>query len=61
MPKTVSPSVYFDFFRYILLFRLGSAIKACEEEDHLLKQFIMMVFINQPLALPGFAKHKLSN
>ena len=53
-------SQLYDRLRYLLSFRLGGFLKAAEEEEYLLTQLLTTMFVEQPVALPGFAKLYLS-
>ena len=50
-------SLFYDWLRYLLLFRRGAAIKTAEEKNHSPNQRITTVFLEEPLVLPGSAKY----
>ena len=52
-------NLFYDWLRYVLPFGLGSAVKEAEDEDDWTSLQIMAVFVDQPLALPGFVKKKV--
>ena len=54
--QNVQHSLFYDRKIYLKTFGIGGAVKAGEEEDDSISEWMTMVFVEQPLALPESAK-----